>query len=75
MLQAITWCLGEIAGTLVRFAAYCAVLAAAIMGGWMLVTSLFEHDLGLQAPPPESPGAQVLWLDRTDAPPLRRSQD
>ena len=75
MFQATIWCLGEIAGTLIRFAAYCAVLAAAIMGGWMLLMSLLDHDLSLHAPPPESAGAHAVWLDQPGAPPLRRSQD
>ena len=79
LVEAIIWCLGEIAGTLIRFAAYCAVLAAAMMGTWMLVMSLFAddpgHELPQESPATQALATQALWLERSEILRLRRIED
>jgi hypothetical protein len=74
LLQAVTWCAGEIAGTLVRFTAYCAVIAAAVLGVWVMLQSLYVEDPPRAAAPSAGQAAPVPWLDGAALPPLRRTQ-
>jgi hypothetical protein len=74
LLQLFTGCVRDIAGTLLRFAAYCAVIGGAVFGAWMLVLSLFVEE-SPDTNPRTAGATPALWLEQNDPPPLRRMPD
>ena len=75
LLRFVTACIREITATLVRFAAYCAILGGAVFGAWLLLASLFMPEEAPKTTPQTAVALPVHWLDGASAPPLRRIRD